>query len=103
MLVSEQPAGRGITSDVDVWPTIVVIVGCHHRHRIRTADGSYTCLLAHFGKRSVAIVMEQLHRASRKTTRATIYRNTFPGAVSVLPWLRQFFQCGIEIVGNEKI
>ena len=69
-LVSKEKTGSGITSDIDIGPTVIVKVGSHHGETVSRAHIIDSCRGAHVSKRSVAIVGVQRVASIRQPARS---------------------------------
>src|SRR6185369_1769394 len=96
-------ARGGIGSDVNVGPSIVVIVRGDRRHGIRARGCGDAGRLAHISESPVAVVVKQLDESGGQTARTAIHGDPLPGAVGILAWLGQLLKRGVEIVGHEQV
>ena len=103
VLVAKQPARRRIARDVDVGPSVVVVIGGHGRHRIGTLRGGDAGLAAHVGERAVAVVAKQLSTPGGQPARTAVHRHPFPPAVRVLTRSGQLLECRLEVLRDEEI
>src|SRR5580765_3845007 len=92
VLIAKQPAGGGITGDVNVGPAVVIVIGCNACHGKGTGRGCHATLFTDVSKSAVPVVMKKLHEACRQASGATVHRNAFPCAVRIRAGFWQLFE-----------
>ena len=86
MIVHEEEARGGIASDIDIRPSIVVVIGGNHGHAVAVLDLPSPSF-ADIGERPVAVVVVKRVPCRGKTARAAVDRDALPVAVDVWPGL----------------
>src|SRR5450755_1413083 len=103
VIVHEEQAGSGITSDEDVRPTIFIEVRRNHGHAIAFAGGGNARLLGHVRERAIPVVVVEDVLASRQSAGATVHRDALPVAGGVLAGHRSVLQIEADVVRDEQI
>jgi hypothetical protein len=101
MVIHKQQAGRGIASDVDIRPAILIEVRGNNGHAIALSELRDACFLADIGKRAVTIVSVQGVSASWKATRPAFNRNPPEIAIRTSTWDWRMLKREAHVIGDK--
>src|SRR2546427_6382708 len=96
-------AGRGVASEIDIRPPVIVVIGCHGRHGVTSFYAAHSGGLRHVRESAVPIVAIQLVAGGSEPTRAAIYRHIHVPAKSTRAWLGNSCRVEIEIARDEEV
>src|SRR5208283_697036 len=103
MVVHEKQARRGITSDIDIRPTIFVQICGNHGHAIVLSELRHARFLADVREGAVTIVSIEGMSACRKASRAALDRNSPEIAIRTSAWNWRMLKRETHIIRNKQI
>jgi hypothetical protein len=103
MVIHEKQAGRGIASDVDIRPAILVEIRRDDRHAIALSELCDACFLADIGKGAVTIVSVEGMSAGGKAAWPAFDGNASEIAIRTGAGDRHMFERETHIIGHKQI
>ena len=103
VIVMEEQRRRGITSQVDIRPPVVIKVGCNGREskgRTRLPDSGF---LRNILERPIPAIAIQKLAAGTETARTARRRHTFPVTVWIRAGLGHFADVVVGVGGDEEV
>src|SRR6185437_7600663 len=101
--VIEIEARRGIASDVNVGPAIVIEIGRYRGHAVTASCLCNARSFADVLKVPFTVVVKKIATAWDQSARAAFHRHAFPVAVRGGTWFWKRVQIERQVVGDEKI
>jgi hypothetical protein len=106
VVIKKKKAWRGIASNVDIRPPVLIKICRHYGHSIVFAWPPDSRLRGHIGKFTVTIVVikdMRTRKAGWKTAGPAIDWHSFPITIHVFASFRYALEVELYVVGNEKV